>query len=375
MAAPLSLITFGGLGILRNGAPAGGTGAQRRRLALLALLAAAGDRGMSREKLLSLLWPESDLERARKNLAQAVYALRRDLGADDLVLGTSELRLNPDLLSSDLTEFRRALAEARPADAVALYHGPFLDGIYLEEAPEFERWAEVERTALAHDYVTALERLAQGTTEQGDARGAVGYWRLLANADPLDARTALGLMGAFAAAGDRRAALQHFRVYEMLLRQELDLAPDAGVQRFADELRRDGASARSATQPPNRPGAPSPAIPIITIPGAPAAKPFFKRTSTRLGILIGLVLGLALMGILWLLLRRPNHAAAGTTPDAAGSYATTTPNPSLPVTQGSLRRDGSLSRFVCCQCQDVQNSDARFRTLRLDVNPRYSRSC
>ncbi len=295
MTPPLRLVTFGGLGIQRQGAPAEGAGAQRRRLALLALLAAAGERGSSREKLLSLLWPESDLERARKNLAQAVYALRRDLGAEELVTGTTELRLNPDLCGSDLADFRAAIREDRLADAVTLYKGPFLEGIYLDEAPEFERWAETERTALAHEYVHALEKLAQQTAAKGDARAAVGYWRLLANADPLNAQSALGLMRALAAAGDRAAALQHYRVYEMLLRQELDLAPDAAVVRLAEELKKavdvrgpedgsavrrfdaaapDARSARDATpatEPPNpRTAEPLSSVPLSTIPGTPA---------------------------------------------------------------------------------------------------------
>ncbi|MBK9692883.1 MAG: winged helix-turn-helix domain-containing protein [Gemmatimonadetes bacterium] len=300
MTPPLQLVTFGGLGIQRGGAPAAGAGAQRRRLALLALLAAAGERGLSREKLLSLLWPESDLERARKNLAQAVYALRRDLGAEDLVLGTTDLRLNPDLCDSDLARFRQALKEQRLADAVALYQGPFLDGIYLDEAPEFERWAETERTALAHDYIAALERLAQDTSAAGDPRAAVSYWRLLANADPLNAKSALGLMRALASAGDRAAALQHYRVYEMLLRQELELEPEPEVKRLADQLREAGsgdrapfgsASARpggervreavgrtvgrsdgpdTLTVRPSDRSTALPAVPVSTIPGTPA---------------------------------------------------------------------------------------------------------
>ena len=40
--------------------PVEGAGGQKRRLALLALLDAAGERGMSRDKLLGLLWPESE---------------------------------------------------------------------------------------------------------------------------------------------------------------------------------------------------------------------------------------------------------------------------------------------------------------------------
>ena len=121
--------------------------------------------------------------------------------------------------------FRQALKEQRLADAVALYQGPFLDGIYLDEAPEFERWAETERTALAHDYIAALERLAQDTSAAGDPRAAVSYWRLLANADPLNAKSALGLMRALASAGDRyRQVLKNWSDAEPIYRARVERA-------------------------------------------------------------------------------------------------------------------------------------------------------
>jgi DNA-binding SARP family transcriptional activator/TolB-like protein len=264
----LRLKMFGGLSISRDGAPVEGAGAQRRRLALLALLAAAGERGVSRERILALLWPESDLERARKSLAQAVYALRRELGDENLVAGTTDLRVGSDTFTSDLAEFRTALAEGRPEDAVALYDGPFLDGVYIDEAPEFERWADSERNILSHDYVAALEQLATRADRASEHRAAVGWWRRLANADPLNARVALGLMRALAAQGDRGGALQHYRVYETLLRQELDLTPDLELSRFADQLRSQQAVRPTAVAPAPS-GSPSPPSPATPPSGAP----------------------------------------------------------------------------------------------------------
>ena len=278
----LRLKTFGGLSLSRDGTPVEGAGAQRRRLALLALLAAAGDRGLAREKILGLLWPESDLERARKSLAQAVYALRRELGCEELVVGVTELRLGWEGFTSDLADFRVALAADRPAEAVTLYEGPFLDGVYIDEAPEFERWAEAERSALAHDYVVAVERLAREADRSGEHRIAVGWWRRVANADPLNGQVALGLMRALSATGDRGGALQHFRVYEMLLRQELDLAPDRALRQLAEDLRRVSDSpagvsspVRAESDPAKGQATPVPAPPAeigtSTVPGTPAA--------------------------------------------------------------------------------------------------------
>ncbi|HZS57846.1 MAG TPA: BTAD domain-containing putative transcriptional regulator [Gemmatimonadaceae bacterium] len=248
----LRLRTFGGLSIDRDeGDRDGGAGGQRRPLAVLAILAAAGEHGVPRTKLIQHLWPDSDDEKARRVLAQTVYALRRDLGRDDLVLGTTELRLNPEAITSDLAEFEHALGRRESERAVALYRGPFLDGFYVPDAPEFERWVEAQRSHLAERYRKALRSLAADARDRGDPRAEAGWCRRLASADPLDAGVALELMHALVASGDRAGALQHARVYETLVRQELDAAPDASITAYATKLR-DSPEQAITIAPPKR---------------------------------------------------------------------------------------------------------------------------
>ena len=233
----LRLRTFGGLSATSDAGPLSGAAVQRRRLALLALLAASGDRGVSRDRLVALLWPESDEERARKVLAQALYMLRRDLHADALFLGTTEVRLNPDVITSDIAEFEDALERGEAERAVAVYGGAFLDGVYVADAPQFERWVEEERALLARRYATALERLATTAATRGDRQGAAAWWRQLAAADPLNSRVATQLMAALAAAGDCAGALQHARVHTLLVQEELQAPPDPAVTSLAERLR------------------------------------------------------------------------------------------------------------------------------------------
>ena len=87
-----------------------GAAAQPRRLAVLALLARAGRPGITREKILALLWPDEPEERARRSLNQAVYSLRRDLGDEDALLGARDLRLNLDRIEVDTIEFDDAIS-------------------------------------------------------------------------------------------------------------------------------------------------------------------------------------------------------------------------------------------------------------------------
>src|SRR5262245_42834790 len=120
------LRTFGGLAIEPRGAAAAVT-ARRRPLALLALLATAGERGLGREKIVALLWPESDEIHGRNSLNQALTALRRDMAAPDPVIGGPELRLNPSAVTSDIDEFERSVASGSLERAAELCQGPFLD--------------------------------------------------------------------------------------------------------------------------------------------------------------------------------------------------------------------------------------------------------
>jgi TolB-like protein len=228
-----------------------GAAAQRKSLALLALLAAAGDRGMSRDKIIAYLWPETDPERAGHRLTQLLYALRRDCGADDLFVGSSELRLNPARIESDVQRFAIARSAGELEQAVALYGGPFLDGFFLADAPEFERWIENERADLSRDHAEALETLAAEAGARGDHRRAAQWWQRLANHDPLSSRVTVHLMSALAAAGHRAAALDRARVYQESLRRELEADANPAVLALAEQLRRHPLEAppRSAASP------------------------------------------------------------------------------------------------------------------------------
>src|SRR5206468_11328530 len=118
------LRTFGGLSLEANGAPCTGAAAQRKTLALLALLA-CHPRGLSRDKLIAYLWPETDAAHGRSLLRQGCYALRRDLGATEVVLGSTELRLNPAVVSSDVQTIEEAVRCGDHERAARLYQGRF----------------------------------------------------------------------------------------------------------------------------------------------------------------------------------------------------------------------------------------------------------
>jgi len=216
------------------------------------MLARAGRTGVTREKAIALLWSDEPEERGRRSLNQAVYSLRRDLGSEDALLGSKDLRLNLERIEVDTIAFDDAIKRNDFDEAVRLYTGPFLDGFFLPRAPDFEQWVRVERSTLALEYARALECAALAAGKRGDTRVAVDLWRKLAAIDPMNARVAMAVMNAFVAAGDVMGALQHARLHETLVDQELGLPPDADVVAFAHQLR---TQAVPLTEP-QRPGMP-----------------------------------------------------------------------------------------------------------------------
>jgi predicted ATPase/DNA-binding SARP family transcriptional activator len=214
-----------------------GAATQRRRLVLLAALAAAGQKGMSRDAVVGLLWPEVDEARARAALSQSLYALKRDTGVDELVLGHDVLTLNSSIVWSDVADFEAAIARGDPETAANLYSGQFLAGIFISEAVDFEHWLDGIRLRLSQVAEKALEDLAMDAEGRRDFAAASNWWRRLVDIDALKARAVLGLMDALVARGDRAEALRTAERYAQRVREDLDGEPNAAIMAYASSLR------------------------------------------------------------------------------------------------------------------------------------------
>ena len=234
----LRLRTLGGVYLTRDGQLLSGAASQRRLLAILTVLAIVGEQGISRDKLLALLWAEGEPEKSRHALTQSLYHIRKALGVERIFLSGSDLRLNPDVLASDVADFNCALREARFADAAALYTGPFLDGFYLNGDPEFDFWVTAERDRLARGYAAALLGLADEAHRAANPEAELRWRSRILEHDPLNGTAVAALMACMAGTGDRAGAIQCARAYEVRMRDELDLPPDPSVTGLVADLKR-----------------------------------------------------------------------------------------------------------------------------------------
>jgi TolB-like protein/Flp pilus assembly protein TadD len=240
--------------------------------------------------------------RARHSLEQLLYELRASI--DEAVFASANpVRLNPDVMRSDVGAFAAAIEGGDLEAAIGLYRGPFLDGFYLDDAPEFERWVESERTRLAGNYVGTLEQLAQRADTAPDHGAAVRWWRMLSEADPVSSRNATGLIRALVTAGDSAAALQYADRYEAVVARELGTTVDPAVASLVAEVRakaspRPMASSKPPPLPRTRPTA-APVSAEVTPNDPPSPNWWARRRLTPRAIAgIALAVLIATAGLL-----------------------------------------------------------------------------
>jgi TolB-like protein/Flp pilus assembly protein TadD len=266
---------LGGASLRSGDAPLNGPPAQRHRIALLTLIVAAWPQPLSRERAMSLLWPERDTANARRLLNLAVHVLRTALG-DGAIASTGDgLLLNPSRISCDLYDLRTAIEADETERVVRLYAGSLLDGFHLDDSTEFGYWLDERRTELSHAYLGALHALAERQKQSGDVHGRVRTCLRLVAADPHSGANAQALMRALDDAGDRLGAIHHGSEHANRLRADLDLAPDPKVVALAAQLRASAVTPAPVSNTPARQSAPSVAVlPFLSITSESADEVF-----------------------------------------------------------------------------------------------------
>ena len=231
----LRLTLLGGT-FLRNdaGELVHGRLAQRHCLALLALLAVERV-GLSRDKLVAYLWPGKDEATARHRLSVAMHVIRRALGSDTMVAYGDIVALDERAWDVDVWRFRDLLARGELEAAIA-HSGILLDGFFLRDAPQFERWVDSQRDRLVRQRVAALQVLAMESERRGDWLGAARHQRDLVASDPSSASHTIALMHCLTELGQPAAAIRTARAYTVTLSADYGLLPDPAVTKWAAGL-------------------------------------------------------------------------------------------------------------------------------------------
>lgn len=219
----LQLHSLGGLQVLLNGKPLSGFVSTKVQ-ALLIYLAVTG-RPQAREKLIGLLWADMPDADAKTNLRQALSNLRKLL-PDHVAIErdfAAFKRDSPHLI--DVECFAEHLKTDRLSAAIEIYHGDFLEGFAVRDAPEFEEWALTQREHWRELALQALHTLTQRALQEGRYADGIEAARRTLALDPWREEAHRQLMLLQARSGQFSAALAQYEACRRLLSTELGVEP------------------------------------------------------------------------------------------------------------------------------------------------------
>lgn len=232
----------------------------RKELALLLYLVSEGGRH-TREKLVELFWPRSGESRGRANLRNALSSLRKTLSdvespdepyivverhyvsldsTSNVYLDLREMEAaesfaspNPEELAAE--DRRRMLAGLR--NGLEAYRGDFLEGFYLNDAPEFDHWADVQRESWRRRVSTVYDNLSALQVEGGEFQTAIETATRWVASDPTRETAYQRLIEAHSAAGDHQEAIDIYEAYRSKLERELGATPGPEIETLAVRLK------------------------------------------------------------------------------------------------------------------------------------------
>lgn len=208
--------------------------------ALVAFLAMSPGVAHTRERLVTLLWPDSNEEAARQSLRQSISTLRRE--APDLPLSADHdlVGFEVGAVLTDVAEFGAALADPTVANLkriAALYRGQLLEG--LDAISDlFEEWLLGERGRLRAAAISAFRTLLQQLQQDGAREEAIALALRLLTIDPLQEDVGRALMRLYSDQGQTALALRQYKRCETILRNELNVEPDQETKALYQELLR-----------------------------------------------------------------------------------------------------------------------------------------
>lgn len=195
---------------------------------IMAFLFACHPRGIARDRVIGLLWPDVSQAKGNGLFHSTMYRIRRALGRSFIIHEGGVYSVNPGAACrSDLDEFRQLTILGRENDAgaaiarmqaIELYRSPFLETCDGEWCQEIRQELDIQMLELVlHEALWCAE---QGASDRAEDL----YSRALA-LDSYNERALRGVMWCRAHQNDRAGAVRRFRESARVFREELDVVP------------------------------------------------------------------------------------------------------------------------------------------------------
>lgn len=248
----------------------------RQTRLMLACLALAGAKGLTRSDLCALFWPDRSTAQARNSLRQGLAAIRKALSGDATTISLHSdpeiVRLLADPSSVDAFTFRRGLEQGDRNNGIAAahaYRGELLAGVRTSD--EVEQFLGAHQRSLNDQAQALAERLSKADGADGEALDAAqGLADRLLQVNPAAEEAHRVLIRIHLLRGRTNAALRQFEHCKATLQRELQAEPEEETRRLVETVQ-SPVEAPEKVQPAER-GRPTPGV--TATPPSIAVMPF-----------------------------------------------------------------------------------------------------
>lgn len=214
------------------------TGLRNKSLAIIAYLALE-ERPVRRDTLATLFWPQSGQPEARQNLRTCLHELNHALPTGSLCFEGEAVRLDPEVLGTDLAELRALeRGEAGPEKLLEAFGETFLEGFSLRGCGDFDDWQAVQGESLREERVTLLQNLIERCLREARFDTAAAGSRRLIALDPLEEKSYRLMMRAYAGLGQWGAAERAYWHCCSVLEEEFQAEPEEETVELAEAVAR-----------------------------------------------------------------------------------------------------------------------------------------
>lgn len=247
---PVLICLLGSFHVLGGGHPIVLRGGGKAE-SLLSALALHAQQGLTRERLIESLWPDTDSALAGQSLNTLIYSLHRLLGeqlggAPPVISAGGWYRLNLDAgVGVDLACFEQLAATGDREwrlgeyDAAAASYQEALDLYRGDLSAGSDVHGLVERERVRARYLNVLARLADYHFGAGDYTACLDIVLQLLVVDGCREDAHRLAMRCYVRRGERAQALRQFRLCESILAAEFDAAPEPATRALFDRVRLD----------------------------------------------------------------------------------------------------------------------------------------
>ncbi len=239
---PIRIRVLGAFELERGGERVAMTGkTQKKPMELLKALCAQGEAGFSGvsvEKVIDDLWPDTEIENPKANFDITLHRLRKLLGIDNaLLFNDGRLAFNRELIWCDAAAFEALTTSTESGSTLGLEHeiAKLYRGSLLAGETEFT-WLTSPRERYAARFVGAITRIASQLRQHGQRQNALELYEQGLLQDGLVENFYLGAMEICIELGQMGEALRIHRRCEQLFSLVLGIKPSSKMQALRAQI-------------------------------------------------------------------------------------------------------------------------------------------